>query len=103
MLSNYDESKFYFSLFQWEIKGAFIKRVYQKKDPFLATIVEIPSNIIKANIYDTGAVVFKLKNCEYLVFNFAGELILKTLIYPEVQRHLSFMEEISVMREFGIC
>ncbi len=103
VLSNYDGSKFYFSVFEWEIKGDFIKRVSQKKDPFRTTIVEIPSSIIKANIYDTGAVVFKLKNLEYLVFNFAGEEVLKTSSYPEVQEHLSFLEGILTMHKTGIC
>jgi len=103
ILSNLDGNKFYFSIFEWEIKGDFIKRVLQKKDPFLASIRKIPSNIIEANIYDEGVVVFKLSNRTYLVFNFAGEFVLKTSIYPEVQRHLHFMEEVGVMRECGIC
>ncbi len=103
VLSNYDGSKFYFSVFQWEIKGDFIKRISQKKNSFLPCISEIPSNIIETNIYDEGVVVFKDSNREYFVFNFTGKLVLKTSIYPEVQRHLNFMEELSVMREYGIC
>ena len=103
VLSNHDESKFYFSVFEWEIKGDFIKRISQKKNPFLSSISEIPSNIIEANIYDEGVVVFKLSNLEYFVFNFVGELVLKTTIYPEVQKHLNFMEEVGVMRGWSVC
>lgn len=103
VLSNYDGCKFYFSVFQWEIKGDFIKRVSQKKNPFLSCISEIPSNIIEANIYDEGVVVFRLSNLEYLVFNFVGELVLKTSIYPEVKKYLDFMEDVDIMREFVIC
>lgn len=103
VMSNYDESKFYFSVFEWELKGDFIKRVAKKKDPFLATIVEIPSNIIKANIYDTGAVVFKLKNLEYLVFNFAGEELMRNASYTKVQEHLCFWEGILTIHENLVC
>lgn len=103
VLSNYDGDKFYFSVFQWEIKGDFIKRISEKKNPFLPCISQIPSNIVEANIYDEGVVVFKDSNREYFVFNFAGESVLKTSIYPEVQRHLNFMEEVSVMRGCGVC
>ncbi len=103
VMSNYDGSKFYFSVFEWELKGDFIKRVSKKKDPFLVSINEIPSNIIYAKIYDEGMVVFKLPNRESLVFNFTGELALRTSIYPQVEQHLNFLKEISTMHEFGVC
>lgn len=103
VLSDYDESKFYFSVFEWEIKGDFIKRVSQKKDPFLATIVEIPSSIVQATIYDKGAVVFKLQSLEYLVFNFAGEELMRNASYTKVQEHLCFLEESLTMHENLVC
>ena len=103
ILSNVEESKLYFSVFEWEIKGDFIKRVLKKEDPFLVSITEIPCNIIKSYIYDEGAVVFKLNNHEYIVFNFAGKQVLKTQIYPQVQEHLNFLNEISTLHDCGIC
>ncbi len=103
VLSNYDESKLYFSVFEWEIKGDFIKRVSQKKNPFSTSITEVPSNVVEAIIYDEGVVVFKLSNREYILFNFAGKMVLRTFLYPEVQSHLDFMKEVSMMQEYGVC
>lgn len=101
--SNYDGTKFYFSVFEWEIKGDFLKRLSKKKNPFTVSLAEIPSSISNSCIYDEGMIVFTLSNHEYLVFTFAGEMILKTSMYPEVQHHLDFLKEISVMHEYGIC
>ena len=103
VLSNHNEGKIYFSVFEWELKGDFIKRVSKSKSPFLSPFNEIPSDIIEADIYDEGMVVFKLKSREYLVFNFVGDEVFRTEIYPEVQEHLDFLREVSVMHEFSIC
>lgn len=103
VLSNHDETKFYFSVFEWEITGDFIKRISKKQNPFACSLVEIPSNLLDARIYDDGAVVFTLQNNAYMVFNFAGKEVLQTHVYPEVQYHLDFLTEISVMHEYGIC
>jgi hypothetical protein len=103
VLSNYDETKFYFSVFEWEITGDFIKRISKKQNPFACSLVVIPSNLLNACIYDEGAVVFTLQNNVYMVFNFAGKEVLKTDMYSEVQNHLNFLKEISVMHEYGIC
>lgn len=103
VLSNHNEGKIYFSVFEWELKGAFIKRVSKKRPQFQKTLTEIPSDIIEADVYDEGMVVFKLKSREYLVFNFEGKEVFRTTIYPEVQEHLDFLREVSVMHEFAIC
>jgi len=103
VLSNYEGTKFYFSVFEWEIKGDFLKRISQKKNPFVTSLTEISSDIVDACIYDEGAVIFKLRNREYVIFNFVGKEVLKTEIYPEVSQHLAFLKEVSVMHEYGIC
>lgn len=103
VLSNDEGTMFYFSVFEWEIQGDFLRRISKKKDPFVASITGIPWNILEATIYDEGTVVFRLTNHEYLVFNFAGKMVLRTFVYLQVQHHLHFMKEIKAMHAYGIC